>query len=286
MATTTAYLGTGLLGTGFVRAAITRGEKVRVWNRTLAKAQPLAGEGAVVCERADEAVRGAQRVHLVVSDDSAVEAILSSIIPALSERAVILDHSTTLPRTTAERVARLAQRGVRFLHAPVFMSPEAARTAKGMMLVAGPEPVFRSVESDLAKATGDVWYMGEQGDRAATFKLLGNSMIITLAAGLADMFTVAKGAGVEPVDARALFSRFKIAGAIDVRGARMARGEYDATFETTMARKDVRLMLETAGDAPLAVLPSIAARMDQLIAAGHGRDDVGVMALGTIPRKV
>jgi 3-hydroxyisobutyrate dehydrogenase-like beta-hydroxyacid dehydrogenase len=58
----------------------------------------------------------------------------------------------------------------------------------------------------------------------------------------------------------------------------MVRGDFAATFELAMARKDVRLAIETA-DAPLAVLPAIAARMDALIAAGRGGDDVGVLAL-------
>ena len=44
-----------------------------------------------------------------------------------------------------------------------------------------------------------------------------------------------------------------------------------------MARKDVRLMMETAGTRPLAALPAIAARMDELIAEGHGADDLAVM---------
>ena len=61
----------------------------------------------------------------------------------------------------------------------------------------------------------------------------------------------------------------------------MARGDFTPTFELTMARKDVRLVLETAAaglpDAPLAILPAIAARMDAVIAQGRGGDDLGVI---------
>jgi hypothetical protein len=53
-----------------------------------------------------------------------------------------------------------------------------------------------------------------------------------------------------------------------------------------MARKDVRLMLETAAHTndprPLAVLPAIAARMDEMIAAGLGDQDLGVLAKGAL----
>jgi hypothetical protein len=51
-----------------------------------------------------------------------------------------------------------------------------------------------------------------------------------------------------------------------------------------MARKDVRLMLETSGSRPMAALPAIAARMDQLIAAGYGAEDASVLAIDAVPR--
>jgi 3-hydroxyisobutyrate dehydrogenase len=62
----------------------------------------------------------------------------------------------------------------------------------------------------------------------------------------------------------------------------MAKGSFATSFELAMARKDVRLMLETAGDRPLAALPSIAARMDQLIASGLGARDVSVLAIDAV----
>ena len=57
----------------------------------------------------------------------------------------------------------------------------------------------------------------------------------------------------------------------------MANRDYAPTFELAMARKDVRLMIETAGDRPLAVLPGLAARMDALLAEGRAADDLAVM---------
>ena len=73
-------------------------------------------------------------------------------------------------------------------------------------------------------------------------------------------------------------SKFQAGGAIKARGEKMARGDFKATFELTMARKDMRLMLEAAGDQPIAVLPGIAKRMDEAIANGRGQDDLGAIA--------
>ena len=57
----------------------------------------------------------------------------------------------------------------------------------------------------------------------------------------------------------------------------MVAGDFAPGFELAMARKDLRLMIETAGALPLAVLPAVAERMDALIAEGHGAEDVGVL---------
>jgi len=66
------------------------------------------------------------------------------------------------------------------------------------------------------------------------------------------------------------------------RGGNMVKGNFAASWELAMARKDVGLMLETIGNRPMAALPAIAARMDQLIAAGHGAKDANAMAIEAV----
>ena len=273
-----AFLGTGLLGAAMVERMLAHGDSVTVWNRTVSKAQTLQASGAVVARTAADAVIGAAHVHLALTDDPVVDAILTEVAPALTRDAVVMDHSTTSPVTTRARVARLAQSGVRFLHAPVFMSPQMCRDGKGLIMVSGPSGVFDAVQPALARMTGDVWYLGERSDLAAAFKLFGNSMLFAINAGLTDVLAMAKNLGVPGEDAVALFSRFNTSLAIPMRGRKMAAGDFSAMFELAMARKDVRLMLESAGDQPLIVLPALAARMDEVIAAGHGKDDMAAIA--------
>jgi 3-hydroxyisobutyrate dehydrogenase-like beta-hydroxyacid dehydrogenase len=273
-----AFLGTGLLGAAMVERMLAQGDSVRVWNRTVSKAHTLQPAGAVVARTAADAVVGAEHVHLALTDDTVVDAILTEVAPGLTRDAVVIDHSTTSPVTTRARAARLAQAGVRFLHAPVFMSPQMCRDGKGLIMVSGPSGVFDEVQPALARMTGDVWYLGERSDLAAAFKLFGNSMLFAINAGLTDVLAMAKNLGVPGEDAIALFSRFNTSLAIPMRGRKMAAGDFSAMFELAMARKDVRLMLESAGDQPLIVLPALAARMDEVIAAGHGRDDMAAIA--------
>jgi 3-hydroxyisobutyrate dehydrogenase-like beta-hydroxyacid dehydrogenase len=279
---TVAFVGTGLLGSGMVEAMLGRGDGVTVWNRTESKARALAARGATVAATPAAAVAGADRLHMTLPDDAVVDEILEAIAPALKPGASVVDHSTTSPQGARARIERMTQRGVKFLHAPVFMSPQAARDAGGMMMVSGPKAVFDEVRGDLEKMTGDVWYVGEQGGLAASYKIFGNSMLFVIAAGLTDVFAMAKGLGIAAPDALAVFSKFQPGNMIKARGEKMARGDFNASFELTMARKDMRLMLDAAAGQPTTVLPAIAKAMDDAIAAGRGADDLGVIAAAVV----
>jgi 3-hydroxyisobutyrate dehydrogenase-like beta-hydroxyacid dehydrogenase len=272
------FLGTGLLGGAMVERMLAQGQHVAVWNRTAAKLDALRAAGAVVAAAAGDAVADADRVHLALTDDAVVDAILAEVVPRLAPGAIVIDHSTTSPTKTRERAARLAGDGVRFLHAPVFMSPQMCRGGKGLIMVSGPAAIFDAVQAALARMTGDVWYLGERSDLAAAYKLFGNSMLFAINAGLTDVLAMAGNIGVSGDEALALFSRFNTSMAIPMRGQKMVKRDFSPMFELAMARKDVRLMLESAGGQPLIVLPALAARMDEMIAAGHGKDDVAAIA--------
>jgi 3-hydroxyisobutyrate dehydrogenase len=101
---------------------------------------------------------------------------------------------------------------------------------------------------------------------------------------MADVLTLAKASDVPGLDAIKLMELLDLNGMVAMRGANMARGDFTPSFELAMARKDVKLMLETAAGRPLASLPGIAARMDQLLAAGHGADDVSVIGIDALQR--
>jgi 3-hydroxyisobutyrate dehydrogenase-like beta-hydroxyacid dehydrogenase len=277
---TIAILGTGLIGAAMAERLLDRGESVRVWNRTVEKTAKLAARGATVARDPASAVASASRIHIVVSDDAAVDAVLDAL-PPLDRHAVVIDHSTTSPAGTAARARRCDERAIAFLHAPIFMGPRAARDGTGLILCAGPRDRFEAVEPALAAMTGEVWWLGARADLAAAYKLFGNALLLTIAAGLSDVYRLARALEVSPTEAHALFDRFAVGATIGQRGAKMARGDYAPSFETIMARKDLRLMLESAGD--LQVLPAVATLLDRAIAAGHAHDDVGSIGADVVP---
>ena len=275
------YLGTGLLGSAFVEAALQRGDQVTVWNRTPAKARALESIGARVAATPADAVRGAERVHLVLTDDAVVNDVIAQLRPGLGAAAIIVDHTTAQPALTAERSLRLTAAGVHYLHCPVFIGPAMARKAQGTILVSGPAALFDAVKDGLQRQAARVEYFGERPDLAAIYKLCGNAFLIGVGALVADLFAIGRGAGIAPLDTLKPLDFLNLAAVAAGRGKSMAAGDFTPSFELAMARKDVRLMIETAAATPLAVLPGIAARMDALIAEGHGARDVGVIGIGS-----
>jgi 3-hydroxyisobutyrate dehydrogenase len=276
-----AYFGTGLLGASFVRAFRCRGEEVHVWNRTAAKARALESVGAVAFDNPAKAAVGASRIHLTLSDDAAVDEVLERARPGFAPRAFVVDHTTTSATGTAARAKRWAELGVAFQHAPLFMGPQQALEASGLMLASGDRARFDALAPELSKMTGKLIYLGPKPERAAGFKLLGNLFLMHMTTGLAEMLSLAKALNIPASEAMSLFESFNPGTTIQARAKRMLDADFaHPSWELSMARKDARLMMEEAqrGQVSLAVLPAIAQWMERLIAEGHGNDDWTVIA--------
>ncbi len=276
-----AFFGTGLMGAGFVRRLRANGHDVNVWNRTAAKALALEAYGARAFADPAAALAGAARVHLSLSDDASVDAVLEPIAELIPSSTWIVDHTTTAVTPTAARVSRWDARGRSFVHAPVFMGPANALDGTGLMLVSGEFSRHEALLPELQKMTGNVVYMGEAPQRAAAFKLFGNLTLIGLMGVLGDVNRLAHSVGISTSDAFSLFKHFNPGQTLPARAARIEAGQFtQPSFEVAMARKDVRLMIEEAqrGGVELFVMPAVAAMFDAAIARGEGALDAASAA--------
>jgi len=269
-----AILGTGLLGSGFVHALRKKNEDVRVWNRSPEKARALAASGATPFADAADAVRGAARTHIVVSDDAAVDAVLAAAAAGFAPGALVFDHSTTSTAGARERTLRWRARGVVYQHAPVFMGPQNAADSSGVMLISGDREVVARVSPLLAPLTGKLVDLGPRVDAAAAHKLLGNLFLLALTAGFSDVLALAAAMHFNPGTS------------VPARFRRILDADYaHPSWELRMARKDARLMQAEAEHAGIALsmLPAFAALMDRSIAAGHGEADWTVVTKDFVP---
>jgi 3-hydroxyisobutyrate dehydrogenase len=276
---TIAVLGTGLLGAAFAEKLLESGHTVRVWNRTRSKLAPLVERGAVAADDPADCVRGAERVHLVLAEDTAVDAVMEQLRPGLGDGVPVVDFSTNLPAKVLARFERLREEGVRYVSSPVFMAPKHAREASGLIVMSGPQADADELRPALEEMTGKFWYLGERVDLAAIYKLAGNSFYFAVTAAVGDTLALGRANGVDGATMMALFQEFKPGSALHMVEDRIATSEEGtASFEMTMAQKDASLTQEASGDEHLYVLPAVLEAMQRGIDLGRGSADFAAFA--------
>lgn len=276
-----AFLGMGLLGSNFVRAMLQKGETVQVWNRTAAKAKALEAYGAKAFDNANEAVQGADVIHVTLKDDATVDEVLETVSKGFKAGAIIIDHTTTSAKGAIQRTAAWKSKGLTYAHAPVFMGPQNALESTGFMLVSGDQSIIKKLEPELSKMTGKLINFGPEEGKAAGIKLTGNLFLLSLTAGLSDALALAKAHGIGTDELLNLFNSWNPGAGVPARLKKITEGKFnEPSWELNMARKDAGLMMNAAKEAgiSLAVTPAIAAVMDQWIAKGHGNDDWSIIA--------
>jgi 3-hydroxyisobutyrate dehydrogenase len=276
---TVAVLGTGIMGAAMARSLLREGIGVRAWNRTRAKAEPLAADGARICDEPAEAVAGATVVLTMLRDADAVEQVMTSTLPALEEDAVWV-QTATVGMDAADRLARFAaQHDVPFFDAPVLGTKQPAEEGKLLVMVSGPashreraQPVFDAIG---ARTT----WVGEHTE-ASRLKLVVNSWVLTLTTAVGEAMALAGGLGLDPK----LFLEAIAGGPLDtqyahVKGGAILSGEFPPSFKTETAVKDTELVVQAARAAGLSPLVAEAVRdqMRRAVELGHGDEDMATV---------
>jgi 3-hydroxyisobutyrate dehydrogenase len=274
-----AVLGTGIMGAPMARNLVGAGHDVHAWNRTRAKAEPLADYGITVHDEAAEAVRGADVMLTVLADGDAVRAatVDEGALEAMDVGALWVQSSTVGVDAT-DSLAELAERrGVAFVDAPVLGTRQPAENAQLVVLASGVRDERADAVFD-AVGSRTVW-LGDAG-AGSRMKLVVNSWLLALVEGLAESITLAEGLDVDP----AQFLEIIDGGPMGppyakLKGTMMIEESFDPAFALAMAAKDARLVEEAAEaaglDLPLARL--VRAHMTRVVAAGHGDEDMAAV---------
>ncbi len=275
------FIGTGLLGTNFTRALLTKGKKVQVWNRTFERAKALEAFGAKAFEKVEDAVKGSERIHVTLSDDQSVDDVLAKAAAGLQQGAIIIDHTTTSVPGAAKRSAYWKEKGFHYIHAPVFMGPGNALAGTGTMMVSGDPQVINTLGPELSAMTGKLWNLGTQPEKAAAIKLLGNLFHIGLMGAITDMLTLARSLDIDIAELGPLMEVVNPSGVTQTRLKKIASNTFDeASWELNMARKDARLMMEQASSTKqhLISISAVAKKMDAWLEKGRAKSDCTIIS--------
>ena len=275
------WLGTGRMGTAMAARLVGAGRPVTVWNRTRAKTQPLAKQGAIVADSI-AGLAGCDLVFVIVSSSADLEQVTlgaGGLLTGERQPGILVDCSTVSEETSARIRTAAAAAGTGFLAAPVCGNPEMLAGGHGSFIVSGPADTYDAVRPDLERIAKTVVHVGAE-EQSRLVKLCHNLYLGMMVEALVEVVTLAEKGGIS----REAFLEFFNASALTSdwirrRSPELVRRDWTLTFTNELLRKDFDLGLGAARQ--LEVPMPAGSAVYQLVQAAieHGLRDEDFLSL-------
>jgi 3-hydroxyisobutyrate dehydrogenase len=269
------WIGTGRMGFALAGRLLDAGCDLTIYNRTRAKAEPLAGKGGKLVD-SPGGLADRDIVFTIVAGDDDFRAVTIGPDGVLAQEAApqILIDSTTISATVSAAVRAAGnERGTSLLAAPVSGNPNVVRSGKLTLVVSGPSDAFEVSEPYLDLLGAGCTYVGD-GDAARLAKICHNLMLGVVTQSLVEITVLAEKAGLRRSDfleflnksvMGSVFTRYKTPAFVNL--------DYRPTFTPVLLRKDFDLGLQAARE--LGVPMPVAALVHEIVQGviGHGSTD-------------
>jgi 3-hydroxyisobutyrate dehydrogenase len=276
----TSFVGLGAMGMHMARNLHRAGLLVSAWNRSSSKTAALAAEtGCRVAPDLATLARESEVVVVCVSADADVLSVIDALLPGVRPGLIVIDCSTVAAATARTAAERLATRGADFLDCPVSGGVEGARDATLAIMCGGSAAAFERARPVLEKMGRTVTHMGPTGcgqSTKATNQIMCAGVIQAVSEAMA--FAQAEGLPLEKV-IEALSKGAGSSWYFVNRAPFMARGSYPPGFRVRLHDKDLRIChdMAAARGAKLPVVEVTLAQYAELIATGHGDEDISTI---------
>ncbi|MCB0191511.1 MAG: NAD(P)-dependent oxidoreductase [Anaerolineae bacterium] len=264
-----AYLGLGIMGQGMVGNLLTAGYPVTVWNRTADRCTPFVERGAKQADTPAQAVSDADVIMYCFSDDAAVEEVVfgkDGILAGCNEGQIAVNMTTLHPDTSRREAAAYAEKGVKFLDAPVFGSKNEAANGGLWIVVGGEQALYEQVKPILEVLSETTHYMGGTA-MGASMKLVGNLVVASQIEALGEAMTLATKAGLDPEDVLGVLHVTDFKSPIfDGVGGGLLKRDFSTNFALKLMLKDANLIAKFAQDLNVPT-PAVAATREVIKAA-------------------
>ncbi len=243
------YVGLGIMGRGMARNLLKAGFGVRVWNRTASRMEELATDGAVAATSPADVAANCDIIITCVSDTPDVEAVIlgeNGVLQGVQPGALVIDCSTISPQATRAIAAKLAEKGVRFLDAPVSGGSEGA--AKGTLtIMVGGESTDVERATPVFQAMGKtITHVGGTG-AGQMVKLVNQILVVGNCLAMCEALLFAESGGLDLQKTYDAISQ-GAAGSwmFTNRAPQIMRRDWRPGFTIDLQQKDIRLVLEAA----------------------------------------
>lgn len=281
------FVGLGNMGQPMAQRLLAAGHRLRVWNRSIGRTDPLVALGAERAESPGAACEPDGIAFTMVADDRALESVAlepGGLLDRLGPGGVHVSLSTISPATSRRLAALHAERGAAYVTAPVFGRPDAAEAGKLWVVTSGPETAKARFRPLIPAIGQGVYDFGEEPGAANVVKLAGNFLIASAIEALGEATALVSKNGVNPAAVMKMFGETLFACRVyQGYGAQIAERRFSpAGFRLALGLKDVNLALSTgeASDVPLPLGSLLHDRFLSMRAQGDGDLDWSAIALG------
>jgi len=277
------WIGTGRMGFEMARRLARSGCDLTVWNRTRAKAEPLAKDGAKIVDSLPE-LAGCEIVFCMVSTYDDVKEVIAGPKGLLSGSAklrMVVECSSISLEGSAELRKILGARGVELLSAPVSGNAKVIKAGKLTFVVSGPKSAYDAAAPYLDKMGQGSFYVGE-GELSRIVKICHNVMLGVVTQCMAEITVLAQKAGV-PRHAFLDFLNKSVMGSTFTRykAPAFVNLDFHVTFTPYLLRKDMDLGLEAGRkfEVPMPLASITRDLIQSMMGAGMTEEDFSTLLL-------
>ncbi len=272
------------MGSAIASNLLTRGYELHAYNRTLEKAKPIGEKGGVIHSTAKELASAVDIVITSLTDENAVKQVAfgsEGFVSSLDKKGVWIEMSTIDPDASVEIEQEARTLGVTKLGVPIVGAPEMEMQGKVILLAGGPKEAFEKYEPFLSELGNPVMYLGADG-AGNKMKLVVNLYLGLMAESFSEAFTFSEKLGFDPdTFVKVLNNTAHKNFVSQVKGPKMASGNFEPSFSMNNLLKDLRLARKQE-EKVNAILPVSNLMIDEFTKAvelGEGTKDFSAVAL-------
>ena len=274
------WIGTGRMGYEMAARLAKGGCDIALWNRTRAKAEPLARYGAKVVDALPE-LASRDIVFCMVSTWEDVKEVMQKLLAGSRKPKMVIECSSISLEGSAELRKMLQERGIQYLAAPVSGNAKVIKAGKLTFVVSGPQPAYEAARPYLDMMGVGSSYVGE-GELSRIVKICHNVMLGVVTQSLCEITILAQKAGV-PRHAfldflnksvmGSMFSRYKTPALVNL--------DFHVTFTPQLLRKDMDLGLDAGRrfEVPMPLAALTRDLIQQMIGHGMTEQDFSTLLL-------
>jgi len=275
-------IGLGLMGRPMGLNLLKAGHTLTVWNRTASRAESLVAAGAKLAESPREVASSSDVLLTIVSDPPALEEVLWSkdgVLSGLRRGSIYIDSSTVSPALARKVSAACAERGARFLDAPVTGGTWGAEKGELVFMVGGEAETLKAVEPILGALSKRWFHLGPNG-AGQIIKLAMNLILALQVDALAEALALVTGAGIQGEKlVEVMQSSMARAPILDIKAPLLLKGEYPPSFPLRLMHKDLGLALDLANQIGVPLPATAAARETYSAVKGAAKEDLDYAAV-------